>query len=118
MCLIFWDRFCLRIYCLTAKLNFNQLHLVLLDPPPAIDRIQPGATTPGQSGPRSNDKEEVLHIQQSSKTEVSLSEGFVSYSGHTFGMSYLSSEMQAVYSTAPASIQGLYCWLKNLNAVI
>ena len=44
-----------------------------------IDRILSGATTPGQSGPGSNDNERVLHIHQSSSiTEASLSDRLVS----------------------------------------
>ena len=35
--------------------------------------------TPGQSGPRGNGNEDVLHISQSSKTGESLSDGLVSY---------------------------------------
>ena len=41
-------------------------------------------TTPGQSRPGSNGKEEVLHIPQSSRTRASLSDGSVSYSEHSF----------------------------------
>ena len=36
-----------------------------------IDRILSGATTPDQSGPRSNDKEKLLHIPQRSKAGAS-----------------------------------------------
>ena len=49
-----------------------------------MDRTLSGATTPGQSGPGSNDNERVLHILQSSSiTEVSPSNCFVSYPGHS-----------------------------------
>ena len=39
-----------------------------------IDGILIGTTTQGQSGPGSNDNEEVLQIPQSSKTEPSPSD--------------------------------------------
>ena len=68
-----------------------------------IDRTLSGATNPGQSGHGSNGNEEVLHIPQSSSiTGVSPSDCFVSYLGHSLGVSYLSAEMQSVYSIAPA----------------
>ena len=47
-----------------------------------IDRILSGASIPGQNGPGSNGNEEVLHIPQSSRTGVSLSDSLVSYLGH------------------------------------
>ena len=50
-----------------------------------IDRILSGATTPGQSGPASNDYESLLHIPQSSQTEASPSDCLVSYPGHLLG---------------------------------
>ena len=37
----------------------------------------------GQSGPGSNDNEELLHILQSSNTGASSSDGLVSYLGHS-----------------------------------
>ena len=62
-----------------------------------------GATIPVQSGPGSNDNEEVLRILQSSSiTGTSPSDCLVSYPGHSFGVSYPSSEVLSVYSTAPA----------------
>ena len=62
-----------------------------------------GATTPGQSGPRSNGNEGVLHISQSSSiTRASLSDCLVSYPGHSLRESYPSVEMQSMYSTALA----------------
>ena len=47
-----------------------------------IDRALSGATIPGQSGPGSNNNEEVLHIpQRSSITGTSPSDCLVSYPG-------------------------------------
>ena len=55
-----------------------------------------GATTPGQSGPGSDDNEGVLHIPQSSSiTETAPSR-------HSFGGG-LSVEKQSVFSPAPHS---------------
>ena len=51
-----------------------------------IDRTLSGATTPGQSGPRSNEKGEFLRLPQSSSiTGASPSDCLVSYTGHSFG---------------------------------
>ena len=62
-----------------------------------------GATTPGQSGPGSNDYEGVLRIPQSLCTAgTSPSDCLVSHPGHSLGGSYPSAEKQSVYSTAPA----------------
>ena len=45
----------------------------------------------------------VLHIPQISKAGTSLSDGLMSYLGHSLEKeSYSSAEMQSVYSTAPA----------------
>ena len=70
-----------------------------------------GATTPGQSGPGSDDNEEVLHIPRSSSiTGASSSECLVSYSGHSFFWGgYPSAEVQLVYFAAPAD------WLILIN---
>ena len=67
-------------------------------------RTLTGTITSGQSGPRSNHNEGVLHILQSSKTGPSPSDGLVSYLGHLLGGEgfYLSVEVQSVYSTPPA----------------
>ena len=63
---------------------------------------QPGATTPGQSGPGSNGNEVVLRIPQSSTvTGASPSDCLVSYLGHSLEESYPSAEKHSVYSTAP-----------------
>ena len=43
-----------------------------------MDGTLTGTTTPGQSLPGSNGKEEVLHILQSSWTRASSSDGLVS----------------------------------------
>ena len=56
-----------------------------------------------QTGPKSNDNEEVLHIFQSSNiTGASPSDSLVSYPGHSWRKSYPSVEMQSAYSIAPA----------------
>ena len=70
-----------------------------------IDSTLSGATTPSQSGPRSDGNEGVLRILQSSGiTGTSPSDCFVSYQGHSLsGEFYPSEEMQSVYSTAQTS---------------
>ena len=69
-----------------------------------IKRTITGATAPGQSGAK-NDGNEVVFIilQSSSITGVSPSDGLTSYTQDTRSerASYLSVEMQSVYSTAP-----------------
>ena len=83
------------------KSHLNQLSLDLFDP---YIRTLSGATTPGQSEPRSNDNEGVLHIPHSSSiTGASPSNCFMSYPGHSLGESYPSAEVQSVNSTAPAN---------------
>ena len=65
-----------------------------------IDRTLSSATTPGQSGLKSDGNEGVLHILQGSNiTEASPSYCFVSYPGNSF---WESAEMPSVYSTSPA----------------
>ena len=78
----------------------------------SIDRTLSGVSTPGQSGPWNNGNEGVFHIPQISKTRASSSDCFVSYPGHAWGKSYLSAEMQSVYSTAPADRAILYLTLQ------
>ena len=51
----------------------------------SIGRILTSATTPGQSGPRSNINKGVLHIPQSYRAGTSPSDGLVSYLGHSLG---------------------------------
>ena len=46
------------------------------------NRNQSGATTPGQSEPRNNGNEEVLHILQIQKARASLSDRLTSYLGY------------------------------------
>ena len=61
--------------------------------------------TMGQSGHGSNGNQGVLCIpESSSNTRTSPSDCFVSYPGHSLGRkgSYPSTEVQSVYSTAPA----------------
>ena len=57
-----------------------------------IDRTLSGATIPGQRETETNGSERVLPIPQSSKTGASLSDDFVSNSGHSFWF-YLSAEI-------------------------
>ena len=67
-----------------------------------IDRTLSGATNPGRCQPGSNGNEEVLYILQSSRTGASPTDCLVSYLGYMWRESYLSVEMQSMYSTAPA----------------
>ena len=49
-----------------------------------IDKTLSGATTLGQNGPKYDDNEWVLHIPQSSNiSEASISDGLMSYLGHS-----------------------------------
>ena len=59
-----------------------------------IDRTLSGATTLGQSGPGSDSNKAL--------TGAIPSDYFVSYPVHSFEESYPSTEMQSVYSAAPA----------------
>ena len=77
-----------------------------------MDRALSGATTPGQSGPGSDGNEGVLRTSQSSSiTRASPSDCLVSYGGHLLvgGGSYLSAEVQLVYSTAPSRLGNCQC---------
>ena len=69
-----------------------------------MDRAISSATIPAQNGPWSDGNKEVLHLPQSSSiTETSPSDCLVSYQDIRCGVgSYLSAEMQSVYSAAPA----------------
>ena len=67
-----------------------------------IDGTQTYITTPSHSGRGNNGNKGVFHIPQSSRTEISPSVGLVSYPGYLLWGSYLSTELQSVYSTAPA----------------
>ena len=68
-----------------------------------IDRTLSGATTLGQSGPRSDGSKEILRIPQNvSLTWASPSDCLMSYPGHSLGKFYPSADMQSVYSIAPA----------------
>ena len=72
----------------------------------SIDRTLSGATTPEQSGPGSDGKEGVLHIPQNSSIMGALPLDYsVSYAGHSlWGWgSYLSTEVQSVYSMGQAN---------------
>ena len=69
-----------------------------------IERTLPGATTTGQSGPGSNDNEEILCIPQSSNINLtSQLDCLVSCLGHLLRGGHPSAEMQSLYSTAPAN---------------
>ena len=62
-----------------------------------------GAITLGQSGPGIDGNKRVLCIPQSSSiTRASLLDCLVSYPEHSLRESYLSADMQSVYSTVPA----------------
>ena len=77
-----------------------------------IDRTLSGATTLSQSGPRSDGNEVILCIPQSSSiTGASPSDCLMLYAGHLLvaEQSYLSPEMQLVYSTALA----YWAWLNR-----
>ena len=83
-----------------------------------IDRTLSGVTTPIQCRPESDDSERVLRIPQSfSITEASPSGFLVSYPGHSLGRTYLSAEVQSVYSTTRATglLKGLDPNLKQSN---
>ena len=67
-----------------------------------IDKTLSGDITPGQSGSGNNDSEGVRHIPQISKVGTSPSDGVTSYQDTRCGGSYLSAEMQSVYSSASA----------------
>ena len=68
-----------------------------------INGTRTGANTPGQNEAGSNCNERVRYIPQSSKTETSPTDCLVSYPEQSLVEgSYLSAEMQSVYSTAPA----------------
>ena len=87
-----------------VKFHFKQFNLTLSTQFSSvwpISRTLSGATTLGQSGPGSDGNKGVLHIPQISITEVSPSDYFVSYLGHSLGESYPSAEMQSVYYAAP-----------------
>ena len=61
-----------------------------------MDKTLSDASTPGQSGPKSNER--VLHISQSSCiTWTSPSNYLVSYAGHSFAGYYPSEDEQSVY---------------------
>ena len=68
-----------------------------------MDRTLSGASTPGQSWPGSKSNKGVLRIPQNSNISgASPLNCFVSYPGHSLGKSYLSADIQSVYSTALA----------------
>ena len=61
-----------------------------------IDKTLSDATTPGQSGHGIDGNEGVLYIRQNSSiTESSSSDCFVSYPGHSLKKFYPSAEMQS-----------------------
>ena len=69
-----------------------------------IDRTVLSAVTPGQSRSRIDSNEGVFHILQSSSiTGDLLTNCLASYLEHSKGESNPSSEIQSVYSAAPAN---------------
>ena len=71
--------------------------------------ILQGATTLGQSRPRSNDNEGALRIPQRSRTRASPADGLMTFPRHSlWGRSYCSAEMLSVYSTASPDWAGFY----------
>ena len=82
------------------------------------------ATTPGQSRPGSNGYKEVFCILQSSSISgTSQSDCLVTYLGYSLvGGTYSASEMQSVYSLAPANwakgfvklFNGIYIYISDL----
>ena len=78
-----------------------------------------GATITGQNGLGSDSNEEALHISQSSSiTGTSPSDCLMSNPGHLLGGvgSYLSGEMQSVYSTAPSWL-GFYVLVHRVRYI-
>ena len=72
-----------------------------------IDGTLSGTTTPVQSGPGRNGSEGVLHVSQSSLIRSSPSDCLIPYPEHSLDESYLSLEMQSMYSTDPANWDGV-----------
>ena len=76
-----------------------------------MDRTLLGATSLGQSEPGSDGKNEVLRIPQSSGvTGASPSDCLELNPGHSLMESYLSADMQSVYSAAPADKDHSLIW--------
>ena len=80
-----------------------------------IYKILSSATTLGQSGPRNNVNEGVLHIPQRSRIGALPSDSLVSYPGHSSAESYLTVEIQLVYFIAPAFTVFIIFQSMNLN---
>ena len=81
-----------------------------------IDRTISDSASTVQRGPESDDNNMVFYILQSSRiTEASPSDFLVSYLGYTLGESYLSAEMQSVYSPVPADWANLSCVIHTHN---
>ena len=76
-----------------------------------INRTLSGATTQGQSRPRSNGNEGVLHISQSSRNGASTLDCFVSLVGDG---SNPYAEKQSAYFTTPADWTEIL-WRNNSN---
>ena len=77
-----------------------------------IDRTLSSDITPGLNGPGSNGNEGVLHILQSSRTEASQLDSLATliWGG---GGSYLSVDMQSMYSTASTNWATIYLILSQ-----
>ena len=83
-----------------------------------IDRTLSSATTPGQSGPKSDGNKVVLCIHQSSSiTTASPSDCLVSHPGHSLGKSYFSTEMQSLFSAVPTDWASLASKLMTMHKV-
>ena len=74
-----------------------------------IDETLTGSTTRCQSGPGRIGNKGILHIPQNSRTGISPSDGLVSYPGYALVESYLSEEMQSMYSTVTSNWMVLFC---------
>ena len=77
-----------------------------------MDMTLSGATTPSQSGPGSHSNKGVLCIPKSSSiTGTSPSCCLVLYPGQTLGESYLTVEIQSVYSASPSRLDYIYIYI-------
>ena len=109
-----WNHFCTQSngfkYCyIIVIINISHLLVHIVWP---IDSTQSGAPTPGQSGTKSYGNEGVLHIHQISKDGALPWDSLMSYPGH---LSYLSAEIQSVYSIALADEAGKWNHWSCLN---
>ena len=85
-----------------------------------IDRTLSGATTPGQSGPGSDDNEGVLYISQISEAGVFPSDSLMSHPGHSLrwgGLTPLQRCSWCILQPSPKPT-GLYSLLEVYNFVL